>query len=253
MTACRGVLLINLALIQFCSNCIKARFKKDFTGISVTNNLAPRNLHMPHNEASDEREPSAPLDWKCYFTQLPLLTRLIRSQLDDLRLDKDYTVEDIKHDLFIEVQKSVNDKRLDCQVIEDEEVIECKLLLTRIEQDGTKVPIKNLLGYLRVTVYNHLLKKNIKKNRLGAHDGVNIENLPQQTGSPLDHAQTQELRSKIQQLEPEDALILELFWFEDLSMKQIAERLVSEGFSCYSESNLRKKQQRAREKLRSIY
>lgn len=184
-----------------------------------------------------------PSDWERFLIQFPLLTRLIRSQLDGLKLNKKCTIDDIKHDVFIELKKSVNNRKLDCQVIEG------KLFLTRIKQDGTRVPINNLTGYLRVLVYNHLLKKYV--DIPCAH--VDIENLPQQTKTPEDYAQTQELKSKIQQLDPEDALILELCWFEDISCNQIAERLVSKGFPCYSESTVRKKHQRAREKLRAIY
>lgn len=191
-------------------------------------------------------EPINPhLNWLESLINSDLLARLIRIALRLLKLNGYYLVDEIKNEIFLLIQNLVDSKKLDGKIIEG------NLVLTKINTDGKQEPIISLEAWLRKVILNYLRGVRRRENR--GNRVIPFDEYPDQSVNQPDYAETTELREKLTQLNPLECRILELCFFEDLSFRKMAVRLQTEGFPEYTVEALRKKKQRAIEKLRLIY
>lgn len=186
--------------------------------------------------------------------------RLIERLLFQMKIRGRYDKDEIINQVFIVFQKKVETGKIRIEFSNGQtpNFWSCK-------PEGECKQIKFLNAYLKKSLLNHLrgLWNNEKKRELAIESEV-IENLaPQSHLSELHNSFEEDeeicqLREKLNQLNNEERRILELAFFDTLSFREIAQRLKSEnlptvGHPGYSETTLRKKKQRALDKLRKQF
>ena len=120
------------------------------------------------------------------------------------------------------------------------------------KKNGTKKIILNFKSWLLSVSVNHL--KQIRQNRNIIEYSLNIDDYENIFKHNLiSYLESTEIEDKLDKLNDEDRLILQLFYLEDMPYKKIAEIFSKEGLGKFKPLNLRKKKQRALDKLRMIY
>jgi hypothetical protein len=191
-------------------------------------------------------EPINPHSWKEeVLSNINKLEPQIKHYLYKLTINSFYLVNEVKSCIFLLVFKLFDSGKLECKISKN------NLVFTKIDSKGKRESIQNLKAWLKKIIWRYLLKLHEKANR--SNSSIPIDEHPDSRKSPLDYAQHMELRRKLNELSKEECRILELCFFERLSFHEIAIRLESEEFPKYTEEALRKKKQRALEKLRLIY
>jgi DNA-directed RNA polymerase specialized sigma subunit len=177
--------------------------------------------------------------------KLDELESVINRYLHQLGLKNLYSCGDIKHDIFLRLDRLIKSQRLDYQVVENE------LVFFEINSEKEREVIRNFKAWLRTVIFNYLRELRRKENSrhlvriLGESHAL--------ATTPLDYTQNLELQEKLKNLRDEDRKILELFFFKGLTFQEIAVCLQAEGFPQYTEAALRQKKRRAIENLRRIY
>lgn len=188
--------------------------------------------------------------------ELDTLDKSIEIRLLQTGLNVCFEKEEIKNTVFLIFKKRVASGKI--RVQQDNSIVHFFTLKSSVEE-----PIHKLRPYLRTCLFNeinrifHLYKKQ-KTNQVNIDDfkesvSQTLPNSSFYRDNPEDWIEKCELRDKMHLLENEDRLILELFYFEDLSFEEIAKRLKSEGSPVYRHDYLRKKKQRAMDRLRLLY
>jgi RNA polymerase sigma factor (sigma-70 family) len=194
---------------------------------------------------SNESNNNPHSNWQDILIYAGAIEKFIVCCIRQLKLKNFYDVEEIENEIFLLIHKLIDSERLRDEIIED-----C-LVFIIIRSNGTREPIRNLEAWLRTVIWNYLRGRRRRENR--ENRVILFDEYPDRRMSPSDYVQNTELRQKLTLLSNEDRRILELFFFEDLSFREIAIRLQEEGFGQYTEAALRQKKFRALDKLRKIY
>jgi RNA polymerase sigma factor (sigma-70 family) len=195
---------------------------------------------------TESNEPINPLpSWLEDLTNSNLLKQPILRYLQRLKLDNSYQFDEIKNEIFLLIKDLVDSKKLSGEIFEENWVF------TKVNPDGTPESIRSLEAWLRTVIWNYLLE--LQRREKLSLKVILLDEYPDLKINRLDYAEKIEIREKLKKLSHEDCRILELRFFEGLPFQEIAVRLQSEGFPKYTEEALRKKKQRALEKLRLIY
>jgi Sigma-70, region 4 len=187
-------------------------------------------------------------------------SNLIERLLYQMRLRHKYEKGDIINELFISFQKKIAEEAIKVE----HDIYDGSIYFISRNREGEWKRIISPKGYFRTTIENYLRRLyEENKNSTVSVDSDLLENIISKTqpdridiGDDED-LRFQDIREKLQLLSYEDHKILELF-FQGLSYQEIAQYLKSSGLppdgrQPYNENNLRKKKQRALEKLRELY
>lgn len=185
------------------------------------------------------------LNWQEILINTVAIEKLVVCYIQRLKLNNSHDVEEIENEILLLIYNLVDSGKLEVEIIEG-----C-LVFIKIQSDGTRELIINLKAWLRTVIRNYLVGERRRETR--RHQIVYFDEYSDRRMNPSDYVQNTELRQKLTLLGNEDRKILELFFFEKLSFREIAVRLQAEGFPEYTEAALRKKKQRAIERLREIY
>jgi hypothetical protein len=195
--------------------------------------------------SSNEPENSN-LSWQIFLRQkLDELESAINHYLHQLGLKNLHSCRDIKHDMFLRLDRLIKSQKLDYQVVKDD------LVFFEINSKEEREAIRNFQAWLRTVIFNYLRELRRKEN--SRHLVRLLGESVARAINPLDYAQNLEIREKLKNLSDEERRILELFFFKGQNFQEIAVRLQAEGFPKYTEEALRQKKHRAIEKLRLIY
>lgn len=177
--------------------------------------------------------------------KLDELESVINRYLHQLGLKNLYSCRDIKHDMFLRLDRLIKSQKIAYQVVENE------LVFFEINSENEREVIRNFKAWLRTVIFNYLRELRRRENSrqlvrlLGESHALAI--------NPLEYAQNLELQEKLKKLSSEECRILELFFFKGLTFQEIAVCLQAEGFPQYTDAALRQKKHRAIERLRLIY
>jgi DNA-directed RNA polymerase specialized sigma24 family protein len=171
-------------------------------------------------------------------------------------LESQYQKNEIKNMVFICFKKYVELGKIRIQGSNDA----LQFFKVNLQQEQ---PIRELRSYLRSCLFNQVkqllrLHLNRKVHQVDIRDLESLgSQISQDDSFYRDNSEKLillcEIREKMKQLSQEDRRILELFYFEDLSFIEIARQLEIEGFPLRHIDNLRKRKERALEKLRLKY
>jgi hypothetical protein len=209
---------------------------------------------MPDNERLQEQNWSRILQEELYCHN-----RLIERLLIQMRLRGRYDKEEIISQLFINLSNRLNNGGLKIENDVDNNIN----FLSR-NKKGEWKRILYINAYLRTMIQNHLnrLFNQEKKSEVSVSietlEYFESENHSIESSDFDDDEKYRRLKEKLDFLSLEDQRILELFYIENLSFEEIAQCLKSSGFPPdsprpYNDNSLRKKKQRALEKLRKLY
>ncbi|WP_404790324.1 RNA polymerase sigma factor [Altericista sp. CCNU0014] len=209
---------------------------------------------MPRQERNQEQ------DWQELIQkELDGHGKLIERLLIQMSLCGRYERGDILSQLFISFHSRVKNGGIKIEY-ENEETI----VFSSRNREGDWKRILFIKAYLRTMARNYLYEL-FNRERMAEVplpteilEYLETENHLNDSNSSEDDSQLSRLKYNLDLLGYEDQRILELFFFENLSYSEIAQCLKSSGFPpdgtrAYNENNLRKKKQRALEKLRKLY
>jgi hypothetical protein len=209
---------------------------------------------MPDNERLQEQNWSKILQEELYCHN-----RLIERLLIQMRLRGRYDKEEIISQLFISLSNRLNNGGFK---IEND--VDNNIIFSSRNKKGEWKRILYINAYLRTMIQNHLNR--LFNQEKTSEVSVSIETLEyfesenhtMESSDFDDDEKYHRLKEKLDLLSLEDQRILELFYIENLSFEEIAQCLKSSGFPPdsprpYNDNSLRKKKQRALEKLRKLY
>jgi hypothetical protein len=184
---------------------------------------------------------------------------LIDRLLIQMRLRGRYEKGDIINQLFIAFSNRVESGGIKVENADDLTI----RFLSR-NRAGEMQQVLSINAYLRTIIINYLRelfnqeKTNDFVAPLESLEHIEAMNHLNDSCFYEEDERVFEIKNKLKFLSYEDHRILELFFFEDLSYGEIAQCLKSSGFPpdghrAYSDNNLRKKKQRALEKLRKHF
>ena len=180
------------------------------------------------------------LEWECcVLASLEKLIPQIINQLKQLNLSHTHSINDVQSNTYVLV-KDMIDKGSLCYA-------SSKWYYKEAE-------IKSFTAWLRTVIFNDLRKLRIDRNKIEC--AINLDDCyyPHDKDNPFKYLENNELREKIKAVcSPIQARILELHFISNVSYKEIVVILESENLGTHKETSLRKQNQRAIEKLRSLY
>ena len=186
--------------------------------------------------------------WEITFeTDFNKIEKQINNKLWQLNLTKCCTIEQVKNEVFLLITNQIFKQKLKYQVIDNSGVF------LKIKPDGITEPIRNFKAWLRTVSFNHIKQTRIKQNKHDKIININDCYYLHDKKNPEQYILKIELREKLKELGDEERRILEMRHFEGFTYKEICLSLESEGYPKYTEINLRKKKERAEEKLRKFY
>ncbi len=187
------------------------------------------------------------LTWEQVFHKtFDTLKWQIKQYLKQLNL-RNITLDEVRNEIFLILTKLIKLERIEYKIIDN------NFVFINIKPDKPKEPIENFKAWLRTVIFNHLKKLRKTQNKIDKI--LNIDNFSHYDSKEkyFSYIEKKELLEKLKSLGEEERRILEMFYFQKLSYQEIAASLQSEGFPKYSNANLRKKKERALEKLRNLY
>lgn len=211
--------------------------------------ITRRHLKMSEPNLTTQPDHSE-ANWEDLFLNtFTILTSAIIRQINQLNLEQSCSIYEVRNDIFLLIQDLINHNKL---IYEN---IGTTWIFINIKDSESQEPIRNFKAWLRQVVLNYLKGRRKKQNKHERReiDIDNYRNIPS-SDTPSNYIRNAELREKIQTLlDSEQSRIIEMFYFEELNYEEIADRLETEGMPRYSQENLRKKKQRAIERLRLLY
>ncbi len=188
------------------------------------------------------------LSWEVTFeSNFDKIKEQIKHKIWQLNLIELCSIAQVRNGVFLIVNNQISSGKLRYQFFGN------GVFFLKVKSDQTIEPILNFKAWLRTVSFNYLRQIRTKQNK---YDKVlNIDycyNLCDKK-NPEKYIIQVEVREKLSELEDEDRRILEMKYFEGLNYKKISLSLQSEGFPRYKVANIRKKKERAEEKLRKLY
>ena len=186
-----------------------------------------------------------PLWFDLFTSTFQSLKPSINYYIKRLNLTHVYCFKTVQNDIYIIIYGFYVDEKL--LYLCDEN------LFVYIKCDGTRNLIHSFKPWLRTLSFNHI--KQIRKQRNSIESDLNIDDFKIMCKqSAMSFLESKELCDKIEQLEDDvDSKILELHYLERRTYKEIATILHQKGYGYFRVSTLRKKKERALDKLRDIY
>ncbi len=188
--------------------------------------------------------------------ELSVHDKMIQKWLIQWGLESQYQINEIKSMVFICFKNSVELGRIRIQRSNDA----LQFFTVKPQQEQL---IRKLRAYLRTCLLNKVkqifkLHLDRKVYEVDIEDNESsVYRLSQDNffyrDNPDKWVIACEVREKMRQLSREDCRILELFYIEGLSFMEIGKQLENEGFPLWNLDNLRKRKERAIERLRLKY
>jgi RNA polymerase sigma factor (sigma-70 family) len=187
-------------------------------------------------------------------SELDAQDKSIDARLVQAKLKGDHDRDEIKNEVFISITQQVESGKIRIQQSDDA----IHFFTVKPQQEEQ---IYSLRAYLRTCLFNQIREISRCKRKEQQVDIDNSKTLIYQISQdsslyrnhPENWIREREIREKMNQLCLEDRRILEMFYFQGLSFIEMAKQLEAEGFPLYKLENLRKKKERALEKLRQRY
>ena len=185
----------------------------------------------------------------------------VKRSLFQMRLNYRYTLDDIISQIFIDFQQKIEAGKIKAEFDDEDNSI----FFVSLDRNAEWRRILSLRAYLRVTILNYLLqlyaqeKKELILVKPDTLEHLDLLNRADDEFSKFcDDEGILRVKEKLKLLSLEDHKILDLFFFQQLGYEEIAQCLKSSGFPPdgnrpYNLNSLRKKKQRALEKLRRLY
>lgn len=123
----------------------------------------------------------------------------------------------------------------------------------KVKLDGTEEEIKNFRAWLRRVTFNDVKKRRYQENKHNKLLNIDDYSHDHSQENLWSNLEKKELIEKIKVLDTVNRIILELYFFEGLSFKEISQCLRSQGLGEYTETNLHQKKRRALDKLRELF